>query len=104
MQHWDGVIDIPMKTIHYEAMVESPEKSARELLDFCGLGWDDAVLGFHKSKRMVSTASYAQVRQPIYKTSIQRWKCYEHHLEPLRELLNEHVLAYEDELAGNKSP
>ncbi|NIR61561.1 MAG: hypothetical protein GWO02_19745, partial [Gammaproteobacteria bacterium] len=46
------------------------------MIDFCGLEWDDACLQFHRAERSVKTASLWQVRQPIYKQSVQRWKPY----------------------------
>ena len=50
---------------------------ARELVDWCGLEWDPACLEFHKTRRAVRTASAAQVRRPVYSSSIGRWKNYE---------------------------
>jgi hypothetical protein len=47
------------------------------MLEFCGLDWDDRVLEFHKTERTVRTASVAQVRQPLYKKSVERWRNYE---------------------------
>ena len=59
-----------------------PEFS-RRLIEFLGLPWDDRCVDFHKSDRPVKTASVAQVRKPIYKTSVQRWKKYGEGLQPL---------------------
>jgi len=89
MQHWEEVIDIPMLNVDYEDMIEDPEGSSRKILDFCGLEWQDSVMDFHKSGRTVATASFDQVRQPIYKTSRARWKNYEKHIGPLRDALAE---------------
>ncbi|NBD31417.1 MAG: hypothetical protein GVY17_00190, partial [Cyanobacteria bacterium] len=60
-----------------------------ELLEHCGLPWDDAVLNFHKTRRPVRTASIRQVRQGIYKTSAEKWRRYEAFLNPLEEVLAE---------------
>lgn len=86
MNHWRS-LDIPMLDVSYEGLVSDPEQSLRELLDYCGLPWDSKCLEFHKSKRHVATASYQQVREPIYTTSVQRWKHYEKHLTPLKGAL-----------------
>ena len=59
----------------------------RALLEFTGLGWEDACLGFHTSGRRVRTASAHQVRKPVYKTAAGRWRNYQAHLGPLMEAL-----------------
>jgi tetratricopeptide (TPR) repeat protein len=83
MAHWRSVLRIPILDMKYEMTVAEPESSARKLLEFCGLDWDDRCLQFHQSRRVVATPSYDQVRQPIYKKSVARWKHYEKYLEPL---------------------
>lgn len=87
MKHWKEVLTIPVMNIRYEDLVNDQESWSRKLIDFCGLEWDDACLDFHKSKRIVNTASNQQVRQPIYKGSMQRWRPYEKHLQPLIDAL-----------------
>ena len=72
-----------MTTVVYEDVVADTEKEAKRLIDFLGLPWDDKCVDFHKSDRPVKTASVAQVRKPIYKTSVQRWKKYGEGLQPL---------------------
>jgi len=89
MRHWRSVLSIPILDIHYADIVTRPEDSIRELLAFCGLEWNDACLNFHHSKRLVTTPSYNQVRQPIYTSGLERWKKYKHHLAPLRHALDE---------------
>jgi len=71
--------------------VADNENQAHALIDYCGLEWNDACLDFHKTKRIVRTASITQVRQPIYNTSVERWRKYEVHLEPLLEALGDLV-------------
>lgn len=88
MQHWESTLSIPIHTVSYEALVADQEKGTRELLDYCGLAWDPACLRFHENKRVVTTPSYQQVRRPMYKSSVQRWKNYEAHLKPLLDALN----------------
>jgi tetratricopeptide (TPR) repeat protein len=88
MDHWRSVL--PAGTMYefwYEDLVEDTENQARRLLDFLGLQWEEGVLDFHKKERAVFTASKWQVRQPIYKTSRERWRRYEKHLGPLLRLL-----------------
>ena len=64
-----------------------PETVARRLVAFCGLEWDRTCLDFHKANRPIGTASAWQVRQPIYRGSVERWRNYEPWLGALRELL-----------------
>ena len=86
MDHWHDVL--PPGTIldvRYEDTVDDLEGQARRLLDFCGLPWDDACLSFHETKRPVRTASVAQVREPIYRRSVGKWRPEESLLRPLLE-------------------
>ena len=84
MEHWESVLpDGFMTTVVYEDVVADTEKEARRLIEFLGLPWDDKCVDFHKSDRPVKTASVAQVRRPIYKTSVERWKKYGPGLQPL---------------------
>ena len=83
MSHWKEVIDIPILTVQYEDILQDQEAMSRKLLDFCGLEWDESVMKFYDSKRDVGTASYDQVRRPIYQSSKQRWKNYEKHIGSL---------------------
>lgn len=69
--------------VWYEDVVRDPEREARRLLDFCGLDWEDGVLAFHENARAVKTLSTAQVRQPLYASSVGAWKRYEKDLAPL---------------------
>ena len=88
MAHWKSVMDEPILEVDYEKLVARPEQQIRRLLGFVGLPWDDRCLSFHKNRRLVATASQAQVRRPIYDTSIGRWKHYEKWIGPLRAALN----------------
>ena len=73
--------------MHYEDVVTDTEAQARRILKFCALDWEPAVLDFHKDRRAVNTLSARQVRQPIYGSSLLRWRHYEAMLQPLlREL------------------
>lgn len=85
MDHWRKVLPAPMLEVEYEQTVEDLEGVARKMIEFVGLEWEPACLAFHESKRTVRTASLSQVRQPVYKRSVQRWKNYE---EPLKQLFS----------------
>ncbi|HAE99835.1 MAG TPA: hypothetical protein DCO68_08185 [Methylophilaceae bacterium] len=89
MRHWHTVLPGRIMDIHYEDTIADPEYWSRKLIDHIGLEWDDACLAPHKLERAVKTASHWQVRQPIYKTSVQRWKHYEEFLGPLIEALKD---------------
>jgi hypothetical protein len=89
MEHWRTVLPPGlMLEVQYEELVDSPDEISRKLIEFCGLAWNDSCLKSHENERVVRTASSWQVRQPIYKTSKERWKRYEKHLGPLREALS----------------
>jgi hypothetical protein len=83
MDHWRSVLPAPIHEIDYEETVDDVEAVARRLIAACGLDWEPACLEFHQTERPVKTASFAQVRQPVYKKSVGRWKNYEHELHDL---------------------
>ena len=88
MQHWRSLLPAgSFFEVQYEDIVVDMEEQARRLIDYVGLEWNDACLDFHKNKRSIRTASVTQVRQPIYKTSVERWRNYEPYLAPLLEQL-----------------
>lgn len=89
MAHWRESMPGRILEVRYEDIVEDQEGSTRLLLEHCGLPWDPACLRFEENAAPVSTASAVQVRSPIYRSSLQRWKRYEAHLGPLRQLLEE---------------
>lgn len=88
MEHWQSVLPAGcVLDMRYEDLVADTEAGARRLLAHCGLEWDDACLRFFENTRRVKTASKAQVRAPIYSSSIGRWRRYEAHLAPLLQAL-----------------
>lgn len=89
MDHWRAVYPGPFLEINYEDTVADLEGQSRRLIDFVGLEWNDSCLDFHKTERAVITASHSQVRQPIYTSSVGRWKRYGEGLKPLTEGLSE---------------
>jgi hypothetical protein len=89
MEHWRAVLPMPILEVDYETLVNDLEGQSRRLIDFLGLEWDPACLDFQTSGRAVHTISRAQVRQPVYRTSVGRWRRYEAHLGPLRAALGD---------------
>ena len=87
MQHWNAVMPGVMHTLHYEAVVADVEGEARRLLQYCALPWEDQCLRFYEDTQASTTASALQVRQPVYDTSVGKWRHYARQLEPLRVLL-----------------
>jgi tetratricopeptide (TPR) repeat protein len=87
MVHWRKVLPVPMLEVVHEELVESPEPHIRKMLDFCGLNFDERCLNFHENKRAVRTVSLLQVRKPIFKSSVGRWRRYQKHLGPLMAAL-----------------
>jgi tetratricopeptide (TPR) repeat protein len=87
MAHWRQVLPLPMLEVQYEELVANQEAVTWQLVAFCGLDWDDCCLAFHQTRRTVQTASNVQVRQPLYGTSVGRWRRFQAHLGPLLGLL-----------------
>ena len=84
MKHWDDVLPLQIFTLQYEDLVSDTEATVRELLAYCGLEWEPACLKFYETERGIRTPSRWQVRQPIYRSSVARWRNYEQFLEPLK--------------------
>ncbi len=81
---WRELLPGRIKTVQYEKLVENQEKETHRLIEeICGLAWEEQCLQFHQNKRAVNTASLWQVRQPMYRKSVSKWKKYAKHLEPL---------------------
>jgi tetratricopeptide (TPR) repeat protein len=88
MQHWHAVLPQGvMLEVRYEDVVSDLEGQARAMVTHCGLEWEESCLAFHQTRRPVHTASMTQVRQPIYRTSIGRWRRYKDQLKRLIEAL-----------------
>jgi len=87
MDHWHAMFPGQITTVHYEDLVADQEAQSRRLLEAAGLPWQDKVLEFHKTKSASATASAAQVRSPVYASSVQLWRRYETELAPLTERL-----------------
>jgi tetratricopeptide (TPR) repeat protein len=98
MSHWRSVLPVgTMLEVRYDNMINSFEREARRILEFCGLEWNDACFKFYQTKRPVRTASMSQVRQPIYRTSLKRPKP---DAEVLRPLLSGLGIEADDGVSG----
>ena len=87
MDHWRRVLPPEiLLEVPYAGLIGAQEEWSRRIVDFLGLPWDPRCLEFHRTERVVRTASYWQVRQPIYKDSVGRWRNYEKFIGPLLEL------------------
>ncbi|KFN49022.1 tetratricopeptide repeat-containing sulfotransferase family protein [Arenimonas composti] len=89
MAHWMALFPGRFLELSYEDLVDDQEGQTRRLLEFCGLDWDPACLDFTGNPEAVATASAVQVREPLNRRSIGRWRRFEAELAPLRELLAE---------------
>ena len=87
MGHFDRVLPHRVHRVIYEDLVEDPRGQIRGLLDYCGLDFEPACLSFHETRRAVRTASSEQVRRPIFREGLDRWRYFEPWLEPLKEEL-----------------
>ena len=87
MDHWLQVIPNPVYSLQYEELVADLPAKAREMADFVGVEWDECMLRYYDNERKVQTASKWQVRQPLYTSSVARWKPYERHLKPMFDAL-----------------
>ena len=88
MAHWRATLPAThFLEVDYEAVVDDLESQARRMIGFLGLPWDDACVSFHMTRRTVRTASVNQVRQPIYRASVGRWRAHAARLGPLLEAL-----------------
>ena len=87
IEHWRQVFPLPVHDVDYEETVADLETVARRLIAACGLEWDPACVEFYRTQRPIRTASVQQVRQPVSKKSVDRWRNYEGELGELFEQL-----------------
>ena len=87
MNFWNNLFKNKIYNIKYENLIKDNEKEIKNLINYCDLEWDENCMSFYNNKKSVSTASLAQVRNPIYKSSIEKWKNYSEELKELSEFL-----------------
>jgi hypothetical protein len=96
MNHWDNVLPNKILRVNNEDVIDNLEGQVRRILNFLELPFEDACVSFHKTERSVRTASSEQVRQPINKKGMGRWKPYAKHLKPLINSIDKSLLKQED--------
>ena len=96
MEHWRAVLPGAFLDVDYEELISDQEGSSRRLLAHCGLDWQDACLAFHRNESPCLTASAAQVRKPIYASSVGLWRRYRRQLQPLAGILRAGGLSWDD--------
>ena len=92
MAHWSKLFSAEMFEVRYEELLLNQEEISRQLIDYLDLDWDDICLEFYNNNRAVHNFSSAQVRQPVYTHSVNRWKHYDKQLLPLVETLLGHYV------------
>ena len=96
MDHWEEVLPGKILRVNNEEVIQDLEGQVSRILDFLGLPFEEACISFHETDRSVRTASSEQVRKPINKEGVDRWKPYAKHLKPLVEVLDGKLLKQED--------
>ena len=96
MQHWDEVLPGRILRVQHEDVVADLEGGVRRMLDHCGLAFEPDCIDFHKTRRSVRTPSSEQVRQPIFRDGLHRWRRYEPWLQPLEVALGDALTRYRD--------
>ncbi|HTX24055.1 MAG TPA: sulfotransferase [Steroidobacteraceae bacterium] len=89
MEHWHAALPGAIHELRYEALISDPRAAIGKLLEFCGLEWQEACVEFHRNPAPTTTASAAQVRRPLYETSVAQWRHYRGRLERLSRQLAE---------------
>ncbi len=92
ISHWKAVLDIPIIDVNYAELVTNVESVTRKMLTHLDLPWDESCLHFYEADRAMATASFDQVRQGLYTSSLNRWKNYKEYIAPLLEVFGEQEL------------
>ena len=103
MRHWHDVMPGNILDVHYENLVTDTEAQARRVLAWCGLEWQDAVLSPSDNDTPSTTASAAQIREPVHTSSLGKWRRYESQLAPLKDRLTAAGINAAESAAGNAS-
>jgi tetratricopeptide (TPR) repeat protein len=96
MDHWNSVLPDKVLTVNNEDVIEDLEGQVRRMLEFLELPYEEECISFHETDRLVRTPSSEQVRKPVNKEGMERWKPYSKHLKPLLDSLDEALLKPED--------
>ena len=88
MVFWNEIYPNEIYNLSYEKIINNQESETKNLLKFCNLEWDKNCLKPHENTKSVATASLAQVRSPIYKTSIKKWENYAEELKELKDIIS----------------
>jgi tetratricopeptide (TPR) repeat protein len=96
MRHWDAVLPGKILRVSYEDLVDGLERNVRRILEFCGLGFEPGCIEFYRTERSVRTPSSEQVRQPIFREGLGRWRNYEPWLGPLKDALGDALIRYRE--------
>jgi tetratricopeptide (TPR) repeat protein len=96
IEHWRKVLPGVIHTVRYESLVADLENESRQLLEFCGLDWQEQCLRFHENKSASTTASTVQIRQPVYQSSVGKWRQHAEQLQPAIEILKGAGIAWPD--------
>lgn len=87
MAHWHRLFPGRILDVQYEALIDDQERCSRQIINHCGLSWDEACLNFHQNAAPTATASAAQVRRPLYRDARDLWRQHEDTLQPLAHIL-----------------
>ena len=91
MDHWDRVLPGFVLRVEHEDVVDDLEGQVRRILEFCGLPFEQACVDYHQTERSIRTPSSEQVRQPIFRSSLEQWRNYEAWLDPLKDALGPEI-------------
>jgi len=94
VEHYKQQLDMNYLEVRYEDLVTNSEQTLQRILDFVDVPWDDHCLDFHHTSRVAKTSSYEQVTQPLYSTSIGRYRNYLKHVEAIRPQLESLISAF----------
>jgi hypothetical protein len=95
MRYWHQRYPLRLFLCQYETLIDHPEDMTEILSRFCGITWSERMLQPQHSRRLVRTASFQQVRQPIHRQSVSSWRRYEAQLQPYRAQLEAAGLSLE---------
>ena len=87
IKFWYDKFPDEIYALSYENLIGNQSEETKKLIKFCNLNWEEACLLPHRNKNKVSTASLAQIRKPVYKTSLNKWKDYSKYLEDLKKII-----------------